>query len=118
MARLKALLHAPALYLPEAIMSDNTDDAPILLSAASAARLLSVSLRQFHNLRKAAGFPAPIPLGPRSTRWVRSELQTYLVSMPRGEAHEPAPLAAARAAQAAGRPLTPEPFGAAHAAGA
>lgn len=96
-------------------MSDQTDDAPILLSAAGAARLCSVSLRQFHNKRKVPGFPAPILLGPRSARWIRSELQSYLISLPRGEAQEPAPLSAARAARAAGKQVLPAPFGGQHA---
>lgn len=95
-------------------MQDQYGVASIAVDAKEGARLLSVSLRQFHNLRKIDGFPAPRLLAARSPRWLRSELEAFLVNMPRSLSDEPAQLAAARAAKAAGQPIHPAPFGAAH----
>jgi excisionase family DNA binding protein len=86
--------------------------APFLLDAAEAAKLLGVSLRTLRNLTKRADFPSPRTLGPRSFRWVRSELEAFACQLPPAKASEPPALVAARAAKAAGRPVAPEPFSA------
>ena len=90
-----------------------SDIAPLLLDARQSAALLGVSLRLYVDLAKAPGFPAARSLGPRCTRWVRSELEAYAMALPkmkRSDA-EPSQLAAARAAKAVGRQIAPAPFG-------
>lgn len=82
--------------------------APFLLNVSQAATLLGVSVRTFRVLTKSEGFPAPRALGPRNTRWVRSELEAYAVALPAVEEHRQ--LADARAAKAAGRVVLPQPF--------
>ena len=72
-------------------------EATILVDADEAARLLSISLRSFHDLRKQDRFPLPIRLGPRCTRWVRAELEVYVTGLPRGAGEMPPQLAAALA---------------------
>lgn len=82
-----------------------------LVDAKEGAALLGISLRSFRDLIKTSGFPAARSLGPRSQRWVRSELETYALALPTVKRDEPQQLAAARAARAAGRPVLPAPFG-------
>jgi predicted DNA-binding transcriptional regulator AlpA len=55
-----------------------------LLTAAQAAReVFGVSERTFHTLRLAPWMPRPVVCGPRILRWVRSELETAVLNMPR-----------------------------------
>ena len=91
-------------------MQADTAPSPILVDATQAAQLLNISLRGFHNLRKTVGFPAPIVLGQRTTRWVYADLMAYFATAPRKLAEEPKQLAAARAAKAAGLAPAPAPF--------
>lgn len=85
---------------------------PILLDAKASATFLGVSLRTFRDLIKSESFPEPRALGgPRSTRWVRSELEEYAKALPPiRQREEPAQLAAARAAKGAGLAILPAPF--------
>lgn len=77
----------------------------LITSEQAADHVFNCSLRQFHNLRKAVGFPAPVLVAPRIVRWVRTELETYAVSaLPRTAGDEPPQLIAARAAKAATKP--------------
>lgn len=87
--------------------------APVSLPRAAAAAYLGVSLRAFAELLKDSDFPKAIALGgPRSSRWLRPELDQYLATRPRRAVDdEPASLKAARLAKAAGRPVVPAPFG-------
>lgn len=57
-------------------------------------------------------FPKPVMLGgPRSSRWIRTEIEAWIASRPRRVAgDEPSQLTAARAAKAAGRTPAPAPF--------
>ncbi len=75
-----------------------TSTESILVDAADGARLLGISERRFHELRRAPGFPAAIVLGVRSVRWLREELADYARSLPRvAVLNEPAQLQARRA---------------------
>jgi predicted DNA-binding transcriptional regulator AlpA len=60
-----------------------THDMAVLLSAPDAARLLGVSERKFHELRRENGFPMARQLGARSLRWLRTELLAYAENLPR-----------------------------------
>jgi predicted DNA-binding transcriptional regulator AlpA len=82
----------------------------ILIDAKSGAALLGISPRSYANLVKTPGFPAARSLGPRSVRWLRSEIEDYAASLPAVTRNEPPQLAAARAAKAAGRAPLPAPF--------
>jgi predicted DNA-binding transcriptional regulator AlpA len=54
------------------------------LTAEQAAReVYGTSERTFHNMRAAGLVPAPVVLGPRLLRWVRSELESAVLQMPR-----------------------------------
>lgn len=48
--------------------------APAFLNLAQAAKLLGVSERTFHELRRRGLVCEPIQLGPRALRWLRDEL--------------------------------------------
>ena len=73
---------------------------PLILPALDAARTLSVSERKFHELRREAGFPQPIELGPRCLRWRVSDLESWLQSRPTAKPQgEPDRIRLARAAQ-------------------
>ena len=91
----------------------DSNEAPISLPAKDAAAYLGVSVRQFHLLRSEdPAFPKPVLLGgPRSSRWIRTELADYVATRPRVTREEPPQLAAARAARATGHALAPAPFG-------
>jgi len=72
--------------------------ASILVDAAEGARLLRISERRFHELRREPGFPAAVCLGVRTVRWLREELADYARSLPRvGVLNEPAQLQSRRA---------------------
>jgi predicted DNA-binding transcriptional regulator AlpA len=58
-------------------------DCSVLLSAPQAARLLAVSERRFHELRRDPGFPSAVLLGVRCVRWHRDELAAYAKALPR-----------------------------------
>ena len=51
--------------------------APILLSVADVARMLSVSVRYVWRLRDSGNLPAPIYLG-RTVRWRKAALESWL----------------------------------------
>jgi predicted DNA-binding transcriptional regulator AlpA len=85
----------------------------ILLDARESAELLGMSLRKFRDDCKLPDFPHARSLGPRSTRWVRTELEAYAAALPAVRVDEPPQLAAARAARAAGQPTAHAPFPAA-----
>jgi predicted DNA-binding transcriptional regulator AlpA len=87
-----------------------TSSPPILLDARQTAALLGISLRTFRERCKEPGFPAARSLGPRSTRWVRTELESYAVSLPTAPQDEPPQLTAARKARAARMPTANAPF--------
>jgi len=71
---------------------------PILVDAVEGARLLGISERRFHELRREPGFPAGVALGVRSVRWLREELVDYARSLPRvGLLSAPVQLQARRA---------------------
>ena len=76
---------------------------PILLDAKASATFLGVSLRTFRDLRKEPGFPLPVSLGPRTHRWRRSDLETWVASLQAAVLDEPAQLEAARVATQAAR---------------
>lgn len=82
-----------------------------LLTAAEGAELLGISERVFHNRRRVdPAFPAARSLGPRSVRFVRSEIESYAAHLPAVRTNEPRQLAAARALRSAGSSLSPVPF--------
>ena len=54
-----------------------TVDAPVLLTAADVARLLSVTVRHVRSLDASGRLPRPIRLG-RAVRWSRSELLAWI----------------------------------------
>lgn len=56
--------------------------APILLSDVEAAKLFGVSRRKFQELRQQPWMPKPRVLGARLLRWVRSELESAVLSIP------------------------------------
>lgn len=86
-------------------------EASFLVNAHQGAReVYGVSVRQFWVLIKRPDAPKSIPLGPRTTRWVRRELEEHAASLPRAMRDEPAQLTAARAAKAAGLSPAPAPF--------
>ena len=65
--------------------------------ARSGARLLRVSERGFHNLRKRPGFPPQVELFPGRPRWLREQLVEYAKSLPAvAQQPEPERLQAAR----------------------
>jgi len=71
--------------------------AVILLADDQAAQMLGVSRRKFHELRGESWMPKPRILGPRLLRWVRSELEQAVASIPQQEqAIEPERLRRAR----------------------
>ena len=81
------------------VQSASVSASPVLLTERQAAACLGVSMRKFHDLRREPWMPAPIVLGPRLHRWVRSEIESAAVSaMPRQSApgDEPAHLLRAR----------------------
>lgn len=91
-------------------MRAHRSSVPFLLDAHQAAGLLGMSLRKFRADCKLPAFPNARALGPRSTRWVRAELEAYASSLPPVRRDEPPQLAAARAARAAGQPTAHAPF--------
>jgi predicted DNA-binding transcriptional regulator AlpA len=56
------------------------------LSAIDAARLLGISERLFHELRRRNDFPLPAHLTPKTLRWDRSGLIAWLSAQPRAAA--------------------------------
>jgi len=83
---------------------------PFLLDARQSAALLGVSLRRYRDLCKEPGFPSARILGPRSTRWIRAELEKYAVNLPVGLRDEPQHLTAARQARRERQPTAACPF--------
>lgn len=83
---------------------------PILLDCHQAAAFLGVSLRKFRDMTKDEDFPSGRALGPRSTRWLRGELEEYAAKLPLVKREEPPQLTAARAAREAGQPTAACPF--------
>ena len=60
-----------------------SDGETFLVDAPEGARLLRVSERRYHELRREPNFPQAVVLGVRCVRWHRSELATYAKSLPR-----------------------------------
>lgn len=89
-----------------------SDQLAYSLNASESAKHIGISLRSFRKLvADDPTFPAAVCLGgPRSSRWIRTELEAYVASRPRVHREEPPQLAAARAAKAAGRQIAPAPF--------
>src|SRR4051794_40006083 len=57
---------------------------PYVLARKPAARFMGVSDRRFAELTKCNDFPRALQLGgPRSCRWLRSELEAYVCGRPR-----------------------------------
>jgi hypothetical protein len=65
----------------------------VLLSSAQAGPMIfGCSERQFHKLRNEPWFTAkPRMLGPRTTRWVRAELEALVLNMPAAQTKQPEP---------------------------
>jgi predicted DNA-binding transcriptional regulator AlpA len=83
-----------------------------LLTSAEGAELLGISERAFHNRRRVdPAFPPARALGPRSIRFVRSEIERYAADLPAVKSDEPQQLVAARAVRSAGGVVAPVPFG-------
>jgi predicted DNA-binding transcriptional regulator AlpA len=76
----------------------------ILVAEVEAADLLGVSRRKFQELRQESWMPKPRVLGPRLLRWVRSELEQAVISIPQQEqpSSEPERLRRARIARMKG----------------
>jgi predicted DNA-binding transcriptional regulator AlpA len=68
---------------PRALMHTETQTSSFLVAAPEGARLLGVSERRFHDLRRQPSFPAAVVLGARCVRWHRDELGAYAKSLPR-----------------------------------
>lgn len=74
----------------------------ILVDAPEGARLLGISERRYHQLRREPGFPAAVVLGARCVRWHKDELAAYAKALPRVTVlTEPAQLQTGRAAEKA-----------------
>lgn len=66
---------------------------PAFVTARQAAALLGISERSLHALRAKGLVPLPLDLGPRSQRWITSELIEHVkANAPRGMQAEPAHL--------------------------
>jgi predicted DNA-binding transcriptional regulator AlpA len=72
-------------------MKEEHARAAALLSAEQAARVYGISERTFHELRRKGLVPAPVELGPRLLRWVRTELEAGVAALPRQAAPAPMP---------------------------
>lgn len=74
---------------------------PVLLTKEQAAERLGVSKGLFETLREEPWMPRPVIMGQRVLRWIRSELDQAIVSLPRQAAPErqPPQLAAGRRAK-------------------
>jgi len=59
--------------------ADERHSEPILLPAAEAAKLLSVSERHFYKLHSSGRVPRPIRLG-RAVRWRADELRDWVAA--------------------------------------
>lgn len=75
----------------------------LLVDAAEGADTLGVSERNFHELRKVPGFPAPVAgLGKRMIRWRMAELEAWVAALPAAAATvEPPQLKRGKAAKVA-----------------
>lgn len=62
---------------------------PLLLTATEAARLLGMSVRQFHKLRPQ--LPAPVVLGPRHVRWRRADMCDWVAALDAESSARPEP---------------------------
>lgn len=105
------------LFIRSLHMTNQQSTNHFLLDARQAAAFLGMSLRLFRDASKEPGFPAGRALGPRSTRWVRSELEAFAMSLPRVRREEPPHLTAARASRVAAEPTAHVPFPARHLSG-
>lgn len=56
---------------------------PLLTAAEAAREIYGISERQFHKLREQHMVPAPVMLGPRCLRWLRTELEAAAATLPR-----------------------------------
>lgn len=86
-------------------VATSTNSTPVvaeLLTDQQGARLFNTSLRSFKAMQSEPWFPAPVTLGPRQKRHVRSELLAAIACRAprRQDVAEPAHLQAARARKA------------------
>lgn len=51
--------------------------APLLIDAAEAARMLSLTVSRFHSLRSAGQIPLPVFQQGRTVRWLADELRRW-----------------------------------------
>jgi hypothetical protein len=92
---------APAAFNGVFMVESLKSGESFLVDALDGARLLHVSERKYHELRRDPGFPAAVMLGTRCVRWHRDELLAYARSLPRvGMLPEPKHLAARAPAKA------------------
>lgn len=90
---------------------------PLLLDWRESAALLGMSERKFRDACKEPGFPAARALGPRLHRWVRTELESYAVTLPIAARQEPPELTEGRKGRLQRRAkalASPSPAPAAH----
>ena len=76
-AELLALLGEVLTRLADAIGTQN-GVVPEALDAGQASRFCGVSVNKWHSMNAAGHFPAPVELGDRCPRWLRSELVLWL----------------------------------------
>jgi len=54
---------------------------PELLTDKEAAALCGIGVTTLWNLSRSGEIPSPVKVGPRSTRWRRSDLQKWIQSL-------------------------------------
>lgn len=55
-----------------------------LMRLADVTRRVDLSKRSIYYLIKKGDFPRPIRVGSRAVRWLRNEIEDWLLSRPRG----------------------------------
>lgn len=64
-------------------MTKHAEQLALLLEIKQIADLLNLSLFKVNELRRTdPNFPAPVRLGPRSTRYRRSDVEAYVAALP------------------------------------
>lgn len=72
------------------------DGESFMVDISEIARMLRIGRRHAYDLVKLSNFPIPRPLGPRTQRWVRAEVESWAVARPAGVVREPEQLALSR----------------------
>ncbi len=84
----------------------------LLIDAPEGARLLGISERSFHNLRKRDDFPRPVTglLASRIVRWRRANIEAFVANLPTAPValEEPECLARGRIYKSGALLATPE----------